>query len=98
MSLACTWDAASAPPPDDTHPHAHTHAQLQSTRASLEEVGGGRAATTRLLPDVGPEGEPFSFAALKAQRGQDVAVAAVSAQEGDNVDAVEAFIRRCVPV
>lgn len=68
--------------------------QLQTTRSALEDVGGGRAASTRLLP---PGAQAFTLAALQAATGIEVGTASASAQEGDGVGLVEAFVRRCAP-
>ncbi|KAL6768526.1 SRP2 [Auxenochlorella protothecoides x Auxenochlorella symbiontica] len=67
---------------------------LQTTRSALEDVGGGRAASTRLLP---PGAQAFTLAALQAATGIEVSTASASAQEGDGVGLVEAFVRRCAP-
>ncbi|KFM23894.1 Signal recognition particle receptor subunit beta [Auxenochlorella protothecoides] len=67
---------------------------LQTTRSALEDVGGGRAASTRLLP---PGAQAFTLAALQAATGIEVGTASASAQEGDGVGLVEAFVRRCAP-
>lgn len=67
-------------------------AQLQNTRGTLQEAGGGRAATTRLLPE-SDQDEPFTFAELQATRGLTLSAESLSAQEGDGIPAIEAYIR-----